>query len=169
MAANISLNEVDVAKVKVGQRVTLTFDAVEDLEITGEVAEVDAIGAVSQGVVSYNVKIVFDIQDNRIKPGMSVSAAIVLSSKPDVLLAPNGAIKTQNNLTYVEALVNGAPERRTVTVGSSNDTQTEILTGLTEGEAVITQTIISGASAAVSTQSATAGRTGAPGMFGALH
>ncbi|MCX6227114.1 MAG: HlyD family efflux transporter periplasmic adaptor subunit, partial [Bacteroidia bacterium] len=49
--AKISLNEVDVAKVKVGQKVNLTFDAISDLTLTGEVTEVDAVGTVSQGVV----------------------------------------------------------------------------------------------------------------------
>ncbi|MEK7086681.1 MAG: HlyD family efflux transporter periplasmic adaptor subunit, partial [Patescibacteria group bacterium] len=58
--AEISLNEIDISKVKVGQNVTLTFDAVENLSLTGKVSEVDTIGTVSQGVVSYNVKINFD-------------------------------------------------------------------------------------------------------------
>ncbi len=50
--ATITLNEVDAAKVKAGQKATLTFDAVEDLSITGAVAEVDTLGTVSSGVVS---------------------------------------------------------------------------------------------------------------------
>ena len=49
--AEVSLNEVDVAQVKAGQRATLTFDAVPDLSISGEVAEIDSLGTVSQGVV----------------------------------------------------------------------------------------------------------------------
>lgn len=140
--ATIALNEVDVAKVKVGQKVTLTFDAVDDLNISGEVAEVDALGTVSQGVVSYNVKIAFDVQDDRIKPGMTVTANIILESKPDVLLVSSGAVKSQGNLNYVEELdSSGAVVRKTVTVGGSNDTQTEITGGLTEEEEVIAQKI----------------------------
>src|SRR5262249_11667226 len=49
--AEISVNEVDAAKISVGQKVTLTFDAIDGLTLTGTVAEVDAVGAVSQGVV----------------------------------------------------------------------------------------------------------------------
>ena len=94
--ATISLNEVDAAKVKVGQKATLIFDAVSDLTITGEVAEVDAVGTVSQGVVSYNVKVVFDVQDERIKPGMTVTANIIISSKPNVLMVKTSAIKNQD-------------------------------------------------------------------------
>ncbi|MEK9151915.1 MAG: HlyD family efflux transporter periplasmic adaptor subunit [Patescibacteria group bacterium] len=91
--AQVSLNEVDVAKVKVGQKATLSFDAVSDLQISGQVAQVDALGAVSQGVVTYGVTIAFDTQDLRIKPGMSVSAAIITDVKQDVLMVPNSAIK----------------------------------------------------------------------------
>src|SRR3989338_8132010 len=71
--AEVSLNEVDVAKVKAGQKTTLTIDAIPGLTLTGQAAEVDAIGTISQGVVSYAVKIAFDTQDDRVKPAMSVS------------------------------------------------------------------------------------------------
>ena len=53
--AEIPFNEVDVAKIKVGQKTTLTFDAIPDLTISGEVAEIDSVGTVSSGVVNYNV------------------------------------------------------------------------------------------------------------------
>jgi len=145
--ATITLNEVDVAKVKVGQKATITFDAIEDLSITGEVIEVSALGTVSQGVVSYTVKIVFDVQDDRIKPGMSVSANIILSSKPNVLMVSSSAVKTQNNESYVQVLVNGAPQSKTVVVGDSSDTMTEITSGLSEGDEVVTQTVTGGSTA----------------------
>ncbi len=165
--ATIALNEVDVAKVKVGQRATITFDAIEDLNITGEVAEVDTIGTVSQGVVSYNVKIAFDIQDERVKPGMSVSVSIILSSKPDVLLVSNSAIKTQNGSNYVEIMASGTPQMATITVGDSNDLMTEIISGLNEGDEIVVQTINSGvaATSAVSATNRQSGPAGAGGMM----
>ncbi|MBU1202941.1 efflux RND transporter periplasmic adaptor subunit [Patescibacteria group bacterium] len=144
--AEITLNEIDAAQVKVGQKVTLTFDAVEDLSVTGEVAEVDAIGEVNQGVVSYGVKIVFDIQDDRIKSGMSTSVNIIIESKTDILLIPIGAVKTQGSSSYVEIMDNGQIKRQTVTTGLSNDTMIEIIDGLEETQEVVTQTISSGGS-----------------------
>jgi len=155
--AEISLNEVDVAKVKVGQKATLTFDAVPDLTITGQVAEIDAVGTVSQGVVTYTVKIGFDTQDDRIKPGMSVSAAIVTEAKPNVLLVPNSAIKSQGNATYVEmpalddisaakanpggAVLKNPLRRQSVEIGAASDEFTEIISGLNEGDLIVTRTI----------------------------
>jgi len=151
--AEISLNEVDAARVKIGQKATLTFDAISDLSITGEVTEIDTIGNVSQGVVNYNVKIIFDVTDERIKPGMSTSVAIIIESKSDVLMAPISAVKTSAQGSYVEILVNEIPQRKTITTGSSNDTMIEIVSGLTEGEKIITQTISNGVNSSSSSNS----------------
>jgi multidrug efflux pump subunit AcrA (membrane-fusion protein) len=138
--AEITLNEVDVAKIKVGQKATITFDAIEGLSITGEVAEIDSLGTVSQGVVTYVVKIIFDTQDERVKSGMSVSVTIITEVKQDVLLVPNAAVKS-NNEQYVEVLENNVLRNQTVEIGLSNDTMTEIKNGLKENDQVVTQTI----------------------------
>ncbi|MDD5146602.1 MAG: efflux RND transporter periplasmic adaptor subunit [Candidatus Pacebacteria bacterium] len=178
--AEISLNEVDIAKVKKGQKATLTFDAVDGLSITGEVAEIDSLGTVSQGVVTYTVKIVFDTQDDRVKPGMSVSASIITDAKSDVLLVPNSAVKTSGDRSYVEMLdeavpsnQSGAnttgvisqktPKQQSVTVGSFNDSLTEIVSGLKEGDQVITQTITAATSQSQSQQNSGLGIQGLGG------
>ncbi len=176
--AEVSLNEVDVAKIKVGQKATLTFDAFPDLAITGQVAQVDSIGTVSQGVVSYGVKISFDTDDDQIKPGMSVSASIITDSKQDILTVANSAIKISNGSQYVEILDSSLglstssqgiaskvpPTRKTIEIGLSNESATEILSGLNEGDLVVVRTI-SSSTAAQTTQSA-AGGIRLPGLGG---
>jgi len=158
--ATILLNEVDVAKVKIGQKVILTFDAIENLSIPGHVDEIDLIGTVSQGVVSYNVKIIFDVDDDRVKPGMSVSAEIVTDSKTNVLTVPNSAVKTQGNIKYVETLIASTTLKQIpVRIGLSSDTVTEIFSGLKEGDQIITRTITTGTT--VTTQ--------APSLFNAAR
>ncbi|MEI6528506.1 MAG: efflux RND transporter periplasmic adaptor subunit [bacterium] len=173
--AAITLNEVDAAKVKVGQKVTLTFDAIDNLTVTGEVAEVDTIGTVSQGVVNYTIKVSFDTQEDSVKPGMSVSASIITAVKTDILAVPNGAIKTQGGTNYVliptETIANAtssqgvvlstAPSQQTVTIGLSNDTMTEIVSGLKEGDLVVVKTTASTASNTV-----TANKSGAASLLG---
>lgn len=155
--AKASLNEVDMAKVKLGQKTTLSFDAIEDLTLTGIVSEIDSLGSVAQGVVSYAVKIILDSIDSRIKPGMTVSAAIVTDVETDAVMIPNGAVKSNNGSFYVEMpdealpevlasdsangiILNNPPRRLTVESGLSNDTQTEIISGLKAGDRVITRT-----------------------------
>lgn len=162
--AQISLNEVDVAKIKIGQKVTLTFDALPDITISGQVAEIDSLGAVTQGVVTYGVQIGFDTQDVRIKPGMSVGASIITDAKLNVIAVPNSAIKTQGSIQYVQIIVNGAPQNKNIETGISNDTETEITNGINEGDMVITQTITS---TAATTQTPSAGGLRIPGFGGA--
>ncbi|MBI2644766.1 efflux RND transporter periplasmic adaptor subunit [Candidatus Uhrbacteria bacterium] len=154
--ADISLNEVDVSRVAVGQKTTLTFDAIPNISLTGEVAEIDTIGTMSQGVVTYNVKIVFDTQDDRVKPGMSINASVITNIHQDVLVILNSALKTRGNAQVVEVFDPPLPDEgqgnqgilssislhmQTVEAGLSNDTFTEILSGLKEGEQIVTKTI----------------------------
>lgn len=153
--ANITINEVDASKVKAGQKATLTFDAVPDLTIAGVVSSVDAVGEASQGVVNYGVVIAFQTQDERIKPGMSVSATIVTTVKTDVLLAPSSAVQQLGTSAFVQTLPDATqadvsplgiasdktPEMKEVQTGVSNDSQIEITGGLNEGDLIITRTI----------------------------
>lgn len=166
--ATISLNEVDIAKVAVGQKATMTFDAIDDLTITGKVVEVDTVGATNSGVVSYGVTVAFDVQDTRVKPGMTVTVNIILSSKADVLLVNTSAIKTASGESYVMVMASGTPEKRTVTTGDISDTQTEITSGLSEGETIVTQTITTGGSSSSgssdsSSKSSSSDSSGPPG------
>jgi HlyD family secretion protein len=145
--ATISLNEVDAAKVKVGDLATVTFSAVSDLTISGKVGDVDNIGTVSQNVVNFSAKVVFDTQSDLVKPGMSASVDIITDSAQDALIVPSAAVKMANNQSYVLVLVNGAPEQRIVTAGLSNDTET-VITGdnIQENDEVVTKTVTSSSS-----------------------
>lgn len=182
--AQLSLNEVDAAKIKLGEKATLTFDAINGLTLTGAVAEIDSVGTVSQGVVSYTVKISFDAQDPRVKPGMTVNADIETAVHQDALAVPQSAVKAQGAQSYVlvfdpplsdtGASSQGvesaqAPVQVPVTLGISDDTQTEILSGLTAGEQIVVRTTTGSAatSATAATRSAAgAGAAGARGGFG---
>jgi HlyD family secretion protein len=153
--AVLSLNEVDAAKVKLGDKVITTFDAVDGLSITGKVSQIDMLGTVSQGVVTYTVKVNFDTQDDRVKPDMSANCEIITDVKVDVLAVPNAAVKTDSSgNSYVQMLDgSGQPQNRTVTIGIANDSTTEITSGLNEGDKVVTQTITSSIAAKTTTQS----------------
>jgi HlyD family secretion protein len=193
--AVIPFNEVDTAKIKVGQAASLTFDAIPDLIIKGKVIEIASTGNVSQGIVNYDVKISLDETDERIKTEMSVSAVIIVETKTGILLVPSEAVKSQGDIYYVEAPTDnsagfapdnvnvaprinfsnrasstasssarmiassssavrtvpgqyqraasysGATARKIVTIGISDDTYTEITTGLGEGDRIVQKTI----------------------------
>jgi multidrug efflux pump subunit AcrA (membrane-fusion protein) len=156
--ATITLNEVDAAKIKIGQKTILTFDALPDLNITGHVTAIDTIGTVSQGVVSYNVTLVFDTQEASVKPGMTISATIVTETHPNVLTIPNAAVKTQGTAHYVDVVnsstiqtiastaaggvtLSTPPERRLIQIGLVGDDATEITSGLNPDDLVVVNTI----------------------------
>ncbi|TSA44909.1 HlyD family efflux transporter periplasmic adaptor subunit [bacterium] len=181
--ANVTLNEVDVAKVKVGQKATLTFDAALDVTIAGEVTNVDSIGTVSQGVVSYTIEIAFTTNDGRIKSGMSVSAAIITDVKQDVLTVPNAAVKSQSGSYYVEVMdnvpggssqanlssqgiaSNVPPRQEKITAGISNNLITEVANGL-NGEELVVVRVITGAVSVSQTQTSGLGGLRVPGLGG---
>jgi HlyD family secretion protein len=174
----LSMNEIDTAKIKVGDKVTLSFDAIDDLSLTGSVAEIDPVGTVSQGVVSYTIKIKFDVQDARVKPGMSVNANIITDTHQNVLVVPQTAVKTQNGQSYVQIFTPAltetggtqgvtsvtAPQSVPVETGISDNANIEILSGLTEGEQIVTRTITATVSATTQTQSQTPSILGATGV-----
>jgi len=154
LKTQVQVNEVDISNVEIGQKVTLTFDALPDFSATGKVELMDSLGTISSGVVTYDVTIGFDNIDPKIKPGMSATAAIITNAKTDVVMVPIGAVKTQNGQSYVEILQNGTPKQTSVQIGESNGTYTEITSGVNVGEKVVTQTITStGAKSSTSTGS----------------
>lgn len=161
--AEVSLNEVDIAKVELNQRTNLLFDAVDGLSLTGKVTEIDTLGTTDQGVVTYSVVITLDTTDDRIKPGMTTDATIVVDSKNDVLYVPNSAVKTGETGSYVEVLEAGVPTRKAVETGVSNDEITEIISGLNIGEEVVTGELSDGSQATAQQGN---GGLGIPGLSG---
>jgi HlyD family secretion protein len=144
LEAQVQIAETDRPRVKQGQTVELTFNAVPSLTITGKVAEIDAVGTSSSGVVTYGVTITFDVQNPQLNPGMTAAASIVTNVVSEAVLVPNGAVKTDTSGgKYVQVLSDpaGQPEDVTVTVGASNDSQTQVVSGLKGGENVVVQTL----------------------------
>lgn len=156
--ANITLSEEDILNVKIGDKAIITFDAIDSLQVSGKIVEVDSAGTTNSGVVSYGVKIAIDSDDDLIKSGMSVSAVIITNSKEDALIVPTSAVKSANNGThYVQVLsenydlsdrsssIKGvvsskAPSIKTVTIGLTDDSNTEITSGLSEGDQIVVRT-----------------------------
>jgi multidrug efflux pump subunit AcrA (membrane-fusion protein) len=138
ITASVSLTEIDVIKVKAGQKVSLTMDAFADKTFTGQVLAVNTNGQTTSGVTSYPTIIVFDTSLPNMYPNMSVSANIILDSKSDVLLIPSSAIQTSNGVSTVKVMKDNQISEVTVETGLSDTTQTEIISGLNEGDTVVT-------------------------------
>lgn len=168
--ADISLNEIDIVNVKLGQSVDLSFDAIPNETFKGIVAQIDTVGVQTSNVVSFDVKISIPNADERIKSGMSVSANIIINEKDGILTVPSATIKSEGKGDEIKYYVlrkkstGGAPavatdttgtstrkfnrsggtgtnEKVYVTVGITNNIDTEITGGINEGEQVVSKTV----------------------------
>lgn len=175
LKAKVSLNEVDAIAAAVGQKASLTFDAISDLTLTGKIESVSVTGTVSNGVVSYEAIIGLDAQSASLRPQMTTTATITTNVKQNVISVPTTAIKTSNNVSYVQVMENKTPRQQEVTLGISSDTNTEITAGLSVGQTIVTSTVSSTSTTSSSNSSnkeggvagmgATRVMGGVPGMF----
>ena len=149
----INLTEIDVPKVTIGNRATISLDALPGKTYTGRIVSIDTTGSVSSGVTTYPTVIALDTQAPDIFANMSASATIITRTKDNVLLVPTSALQTQNGTSTVRIMKGGQVQSRAVEVGDASDTEVEITTGVTEGETVVTAVIQSAQSATRATTS----------------
>ena len=147
LQAQVNISEIDSVKVTGGQKVTMTLDAFPNLTFTGIVVSINTNGVVSSGVTTYPAVISFDSGNDHIYPNMGVDAAIITDIKNNVILVPSAAVQTSNGQSMIRVMRNGSPRfageagqitQVPVEIGGSNDTQTEIISGINEGDVVIT-------------------------------
>lgn len=144
LAVHLTVNEVDMPALEVGQRADIEFDAFPELTATGKVYEIASEGSNSSGVVTFDVWISLDVADPALRSGMSAAATIVTEVAKNTLLVPNSAVQTgDNGGYYVLVLPAGSdePQQVVIEVGLANATQTQVLSGLSEGDPVVTQTL----------------------------
>lgn len=156
--SQVNISEIDSVNVSEGQKVTMTLDAFPNSTFTGKIASINTNGVVSSGVTTYPAVISFDAGNDHIYPNMGVNATIITKVKNDVLLVPSAAVQTSNGQSTVQVLQNGQVISADVAIGDSNDTQTEIVSGLSDGETVITGT----------TTTTRTGSSGSTSLFGGL-
>lgn len=141
LAVEISVSEVDVADLTVGKEATVTIDALSGRTLAGVVKSISPNGTATSGVVSYQVEISLEDTDKRLRPDMSATADIITQLAENAVAVPNSAIKSDGTTKYVQVLTStGATEKRTVTVGISDETYTQVTDGLAAGDAVLTAT-----------------------------
>jgi HlyD family secretion protein len=131
------IDEIDVSKVKEGQEANIILDALPDKELKGEVTFVSNAGTVEAGVVFYKTTITLENPDKELRDGMSATAEIIIDRRDNVLLIPNRAIRGSWDNPWVEVATDSEIEQREVSLGMSDGTDTEVLSGLEEGERVV--------------------------------
>jgi HlyD family secretion protein len=137
----VEVDEIDIPGVNLGQEAIIELDALPNAKVAGNVTTIYPLPIEVGGVVVYKVKIIFEVPENiGIKVGMSASADIVLAKRSNVLLVPDRAIdKDKEGKTIIRVVVNEQIEERQVVTGISDGFNTEVISGLGEGEMVLTE------------------------------
>jgi len=134
------VDEIDIMKVKTGQRAEIAVDAITDKKFTGTVKFISPFGVQSGQVIKFAVTIELDTTDvAELRGGLTATADINTYSAKDVLLVPTTAIMTtpMGAMVTVVNEATGQPEPRKVTLGKQNFQYAEVLEGLKEGEKIL--------------------------------
>jgi len=137
LRAEVSMTDKDVIKVKVNQKIPVQISSMNNKSVQGIVETISP--AADDKTQLYTVKIKIGNNDNTLKPGMIVRTDFPDVVKTDILTVPNGAIFTENSVQYVYIVDGGRLKKKQVVVGISNDTLTEIVSGIKLGDLVMTE------------------------------
>ena len=159
LTMTLNVDELDISSIQVGQKVSITADAVEGKAFEGEVTSISVQGTTANGVTTYPVTIRID-ETEGLLPGMNVDAQIVVESVSQVLSVPTSAVQRGNRVlvsvdseagkaalaAQEQEASNGEPAADSsvpegyvyaeVTLGLSDDSYIEILDGLAEGDEI---------------------------------
>jgi RND family efflux transporter MFP subunit len=131
------IDEIDIARVTVGQAANITLDALPDEEVKGRVTFISPIGTIRAGVVSYGTTITLENPVAGLRDGMTATVEVIIERRDDVLFILNKAIWGSWENPKVSVLVDEREEEREITLGLTDGINTEVLSGLEEGEKVV--------------------------------
>ena len=146
MQIETSVSEADIGKVKVGQEVNYTLDGYQDRVFHGRVTQVRISPTTVQNVVTYTVIVDVDNEEGLLIPGMTANVSIITSKKENINTVPNSALKftpiTKGTVQrYKEQgiwiMENNRPKRINISVGVSDDINTEVISKELNGDEVV--------------------------------
>ena len=126
---DVQVSEVDINKIRTGQDVSLTFDAIPDKEYQGTISEVAEVGTEDQGVVEFKVTVELIDPDEQVRPGMTAAANILINEVEDVLVVPNRAVRLKDGQRVVYLMKNGQLTPVKITLGATSEMMSEVLSG----------------------------------------
>jgi HlyD family secretion protein len=139
----VDIDEIDIGRIVVGQNVVIILDAIPDVEFEGHVSSISPGPiATSSGVVAYQVSVDLDSYDSRLLPGMTANTTIETDRLEDIVVVPNRAVRIERENGSVIPTVDklnesGKPVRQEIELGLRNDTVSQVLSGLEEGDKVV--------------------------------
>ena len=150
--------EVDAVDLADGQGAVVTMQALPNVSINAQVTQVSPMSTVVSNVVEYPVTVALESTPSGLKAGETGNVEVIVAEADNALYVPSGAVTTRGGTSTVTALVNGNEQTVTVTTGVVGTTDTQITSGVHQGEKV--------ALASTSSSTSSSGFPGAGGFGG---
>ncbi len=139
LEVNAYIDETDIGKVSVGQEAVFTVDTFPDVDFSGRVTAVYPRAVLQENVVNYITLISIKNPEGRLKPDMTANVTITLKKKKGVLAVPADAIKREAGKKFVYVMgADGKISKREVKTGWKDSGYIEVISGVKEGEVVVT-------------------------------
>lgn len=140
-----AVDEADIASVRDGQKVRIVTEAFPGEFLDGEVTRVNPAADTANNITAIKVRVRVKPQDKvKITPGMNATCEFITLDKADVLIAPAQAVKTTGPgkaTVRVKAGEKLPPTEKAIEIGETGNDGVEVLSGLKEGEEVVTAEI----------------------------
>lgn len=137
MQIMVQVDETDIGKVAVGQKVTFTVDSYPGKTFTGMVSNVSKKATIQQNVVYYPVTVDIDSHEGLLKPTMTARVSINVGESKNTLIVPLSTIKESKGQQYLQVMVNDKTQTKPVRLGLASDDKVEILSGINEGDRIL--------------------------------
>jgi RND family efflux transporter MFP subunit len=132
------VNQVDVSRIEVDQRVKLRAESLRDLEMEATIFRIAPVATPKNNLKGFEVEALIEDPNPRLRPGMTVNMTIPIAKADSALSVPISAIfKGENNARVIYVKSGESTEKREVKVGVSNIDHVQILDGVNEGEEIM--------------------------------
>jgi len=132
----VNVEEADISKLKVGDKASVTFDALDGVNLTGEISFISLTSTTNtNGIVTYLVRVLLtNASKDQVREGMTASLDFITSEAPNVLAVPVQAVRNIGGKPSVIMLDNSV---RNVVTGFTDGQSVEVISGLTAGEVIV--------------------------------
>ncbi len=140
----VNIAESDITKIKIGSTASVTLDAYgKDVLFSARIVGIDLSETVLEGVATYKTTLQFESEDRKILSGLTANVDILSEKRENVIFVPSRDITTDGDRKTVKVLIDvkkGTTEEQEVKTGlRGSDGNTEIVSGLKEGDVIVSE------------------------------
>jgi HlyD family secretion protein len=137
---DVNISEADLGKLKLGQEAQVELDALPGQVLAGSLDYIAPTGTTEQNVTTYLTRITLKQSNQTLRAGLSAAVSIITDKRSNVLLVPSGAVRETDSGPQVQVKRGNETTLVPVKLGLVGDAQTEIISGLQEGDMIVLPT-----------------------------